>query len=377
MQTFEELGLRPELLSAIAEMGYENPTPIQGLALPQLLGSNQDLIAYAQTGTGKTAAFSLPILNQIDPSEEGIKCIILSPTRELGIQITNDIKNYSKHMDRLKVVAVYGGASIDQQLRDLNRGCDIVVGTPGRTLDLINRRKLNLSNVKWLVLDEADEMLSMGFAEDMDAILDTTPAEKQTLLFSATMPKEMVRMSKKYMKDPAEIAAGSKKEANANVHHIYFRINARDRYLALKRAVDFNPDIYGIIFCRTRSETKNVAEKLAADGYNTDAIHGDLSQAQRDHVMSRFRSRQLQLLIATDVAARGLDVQELTHVINYNLPDEDEVYIHRSGRTGRAANEGMSIVLASKKEEQRLRYIEKKLGRKFDRMMIPGGKRDL
>lgn len=374
MQTFQELGLKPEILSAIADMGYVMPTPIQQMALPQLLSSDQDLIAYAQTGTGKTAAFSLPILNQIDSKQRGIKCIILSPTRELGIQICNDIKNYSQNMSALKVVPVYGGASIDQQLRDLSRGCDIVVGTPGRTLDLINRGQLDLSSVQWLVLDEADEMLSMGFAEDMDAILATTPKSKQTLLFSATMPKEMLSMAKKYMSSPVEISAGSKQEANTNVHHVFFRINSRDRYLALKRAVDFNPDIYGIIFCRTRSETKNVAEKLAADGYNTDALHGDLSQAQRDHVMSRFRSRQLQLLIATDVAARGLDVQDLTHVINYNLPDEEEVYIHRSGRTGRATKEGMSIVLATKKEEQRLRSIEKKIGRKFDRMLIPGGK---
>lgn len=374
MPTFKELGLKDPILDAISEMGYQEPTPIQNLAIPHVLSSEQDLIAFAQTGTGKTAAFSLPILNQIDTNEPGIKCIILSPTRELGIQITKDIESYSKKMKNLDVVAVYGGASIEGQLRQLKRGCDIVVGTPGRTLDLIKRKRLNLENVKWLILDEADEMLSMGFADDMDAILATTPQEKSTLLFSATMPPDMVRMSKKYMHDPVEISAGSKKEANADVHHVYYRINNRDRYAAIKRAVDINPEIYGIIFCRTRSETKDIAEKLAEDGYNTDALHGDLSQAQRDYVMGRFRSRQLQLLIATDVAARGLDVQEITHVINYKLPDEDAVYVHRSGRTGRAGSVGQSLTLVTKKEESRLRYLEKKIGRKFERIEIPGGK---
>jgi ATP-dependent RNA helicase DeaD len=373
MSTFKEMGLKPEILTSIEALGYENPTPIQKLALPQVLGSKDDLIAFAQTGTGKTAAFSLPILNQINTDDRGIKCIILSPTRELGIQITEDIKSYSKNMPDLKVVAVYGGAAIDNQIRQLKNNCDIVVGTPGRTLDLINRGNLDLSKVQWLVLDEADEMLSMGFAEDLDDILANTPKEKQTLLFSATMPPDMVKLSKKYMHNPVEISAGSKKEANTSVHHVYYRINSRDRYLALKRAVDAHPDIYGIIFCRTRSETKEVAEQLAEDGYNTDALHGDLSQAQRDYVMNRFRNRQLQLLIATDVAARGLDVQELTHVINYKLPDEDDVYVHRSGRTGRAENEGISLSLLTAKEESKLRYLEKKIGRKFERIDIPGG----
>ena len=374
MSTFKEMGLKPEILTAIEELGYETPTPIQELALPKVLDSKQDLIAFAQTGTGKTAAFSLPILNQIDPTKEGIKCIILSPTRELGIQITEDIKLYSKHIKGLKVVPVYGGAPIDQQLRQLKNGCDIVVGTPGRTLDLINRKRLHLESVEWLVLDEADEMLSMGFAEDLDAILATTPAEKQTLLFSATMPPDMIKLSRKYMTDPVEISAGSKKEANASVHHVYYKIHSRDRYAALKRAVDVNPDIYGIVFCRTRAETKDVAEQLAEDGYNTDAIHGDLSQAQRDTVMGRFRNRQLQLLIATDVAARGLDVQDITHVINYKLPDEDAVYVHRSGRTGRASKEGQSISLLTSNEISKLKYLEKKIGRKFEQIEIPGGK---
>ena len=279
-----------------------------------------------------------------------------------------------KNIPGFKLVAVYGGADIMGQIKKLERGCDIVVGTPGRTLDLVKRNKLDLETVEFLVLDEADEMLSMGFAEDLDAILGNTPKDKQTLLFSATMPPDMLKLSKKYMTDPFEISAGSKQETNTNVTHQYFKINSRDRYPALKRAVDIAPDIYGIIFCRTRAETKEVAERLAEDGYNTDALHGDLSQAQRDYVMNRFRNRQLQLLIATDVAARGLDVNELTHVINYKLPDEDAVYVHRSGRTGRANNEGYSISLLTAKEESRLRYLEKKIGRKFEKVPIPNGK---
>ena len=373
MSTFKEMGSKSEILSAISELGYETPTPIQKLALPQILSSKQDLIAFAQTGTGKTAAFSLPVLNQIDPTQHGIKCMILSPTRELGLQIAEDVKSYSKNLSKFKVVAVYGGADINQQMKKLERGCDVVVGTPGRTLDLIKRNRLNLESVQYLVLDEADEMLSMGFAEDLDAILANTPEDKQTLLFSATMPPDMVKLSRKYMTNPVEISAGSKQEANTNVTHQYYRINARDRYPSLKRAVDVSPDIYGIIFCRTRAETKEVAERLAEDGYNTDALHGDLSQAQRDYVMNRFRNRQLQLLVATDVAARGLDVNELTHVINFKLPDEDAVYVHRSGRTGRAANEGISLSLLTSKEENRLRYLEKKIGRKFEKVPIPNG----
>ena len=374
MSTFKEMGLKSEILSAIEELGYENPTKIQELALPKILESKQDLIAFAQTGTGKTAAFSLPVLNQIDTSKKGIKCIVLSPTRELGLQIAEDIKSYSKNIPGFKVVAVYGGADITRQIKNIERGCDVIVGTPGRTLDLIKRNRLNLEGVEYLVLDEADEMLSMGFAEDLDAILANTPAEKQTLLFSATMPPDMVKLSKKYMTDPVEITAGSKQEANTNVTHVYYKINNRDRYPALKRAVDVAPDIYGIIFCRTRAETKEVAERLAEDGYNTDALHGDLSQAQRDYVMGKFRNRSLQLLVATDVAARGLDVNELTHVINFKLPDEDAVYVHRSGRTGRAGNEGLSLTLLTGNEERRLRYLEKKIGRKFERVDIPNGK---
>ncbi len=374
MSTFKEMGLKSEILSAIEELGYVNPTKIQELALPKILESKQDLIAFAQTGTGKTAAFSLPVLNQIDTNKKGIKCIVLSPTRELGLQIAEDIKSYSKNIPGFKVVAVYGGADITRQIKNIERGCDVVVGTPGRTLDLIKRNRLNLVGVEFLVLDEADEMLSMGFAEDLDAILANTPSEKQTLLFSATMPPDMVKLSKKYMTNPAEITAGNKQEANTNVTHIYYKINNRDRYPALKRAVDVSPDIYGIIFCRTRAETKEVAERLAEDGYNTDALHGDLSQAQRDYVMGKFRNRSLQLLVATDVAARGLDVNELTHVINFKLPDEDAVYVHRSGRTGRAGNEGVSLTLLTGNEERRLRYLEKKIGRKFERVDIPVGK---
>jgi ATP-dependent RNA helicase DeaD len=370
--TFKDLGLRTELVQAVGDLNYESPTQIQELAIPFVLQEEEDLIAYAQTGTGKTASFSLPILNDLEPNKD-VQCIILSPTRELCNQITDDLKSYATKLN-VRIAAVYGGASIDTQIKQLKRGCDIVVGTPGRTLDLVKRNKLNLNNVQWLVLDEADEMLSMGFAEDMDAILATTPDTKRTLLFSATMPKDMVRMAKKYMHNPKEISAGSKQEANTDVHHIYYRIKSRDRYAALKRAVDVNPDIYGIVFCRTRAETKEVAEKLAADGYNTDALHGDLSQAQRDYVMNRFRNRLLQILVATDVAARGLDVQDITHVINYKLPDEDAVYVHRSGRTGRAGSTGQSISLLTAKEESRLRPMEKKIGRRFERVEIPGGK---
>jgi ATP-dependent RNA helicase DeaD len=369
---FKSLGLRPELLNAISELGFTKPTKIQELAIPFINESKDDLIAFAQTGTGKTAAFGLPILNNLDFSKSGVKAIILSPTRELCVQIMNDMTSFATSMN-VDILAVYGGASIEQQIKSLRKNCDIVVGTPGRTLDLIKRKILKLENVQYVVLDEADEMLSMGFSEDMDAILATTPTEKQVLLFSATMPPEMQRLSKKYMKNPQEVSAGSKKEANVNVEHIYYQIQSKDRYLALKRAVDVAPDIYGIIFCRTRSETKDVAEKLAADGYNTDSLHGDLSQAQRDHVMGRFRSRQLQILVATDVAARGLDVSEITHVINYNLPDEEEVYVHRSGRTGRASNEGKSIVLVTARELHRIRKIESKIGRKFKQEHIPTG----
>lgn len=336
MQLFENYGLSKEILKAIKELGYINPTPIQAKTIPHLLNSDRDLVGLAQTGTGKTAAFGLPILNQIDYQNKITQSIILSPTRELCVQIAKDMQNYAKYLPEIRITAVYGGASIENQIKDLRKGSQVVVGTPGRVLDLINRKVLKINQISFLVLDEADEMLNMGFKEDIDAILETTPIEKQTLLFSATMPPEIMKIASLYMHDPLEISVGTKNSGAENVEHFYYQVNAKNRYLALKRIADINPDIYGIVFCRTRAETQEVADKLIQDGYNADALHGDLSQAQRDHVMHRFRSGNLQLLVATDVAARGLDVNDLSHIINYNLPDEREIYIHRTGRTGRA-----------------------------------------
>lgn len=374
MITFKETGLNNDILKALDELGFENPTPIQEKTIPHLLAKEQDLIGFAQTGTGKTAAFGLPVIQQIDTGSKHTQAIILSPTRELCVQIAKDITNYSKYTKGLSVAAVYGGANIDQQIRALNKGAQIVVGTPGRTLDLIKRKKLKLSTVRFLILDEADEMLTMGFKDDLDAILEGTPDDKQTLLFSATMPKEIAAIAKKYMTDAIEISAGKKNMGAENVNHVYYMVNARDRYLALKRIADMNPNIYGIVFCRTRRETKEVAEKLMGDGYNADALHGDLSQAQRDYVMGRFRTKRLQLLVATDVAARGLDVTDLTHIINYNLPDDLEVYIHRSGRTGRAGKKGVSISIIHTRESGKIRMIEKKVGKKFEHAPVPSGK---
>jgi ATP-dependent RNA helicase DeaD len=374
MITFKETGLKPEILKALEGLGFVNPTPIQEKTIPYLIEGERDLIALAQTGTGKTAAFGLPILQQINPKENKIQALILSPTRELGLQIANDLKSYSKYMDKISVAAIYGGANIDTQIKQLKKGVQIVAATPGRALDLIKRRVLKLSNVKFLVLDEADEMLSMGFKDDLDAILEQTPENKQTLLFSATMPKEILRIAQKYMNNPEEISVGKKNTGAENVQHIYYMVSARDRYLALKRIADINPKIYGIVFCRTRRETKEVADKLMADGYNADALHGDLSQSQRDYVMDRFRRKHLQLLVATDVAARGLDVNDLTHIINYNLPDELEVYIHRSGRTGRAGKKGISISIIHSKEKSKIKTLEKKVGKSFEHQQVPGGK---
>jgi len=316
----------------------------------------------------------LPVIQKVDTGSKHTQAIILSPTRELCVQIAKDITNYAKYTKGLSVAAVYGGANIDQQIRSLNKGAQIVVGTPGRTLDLIKRKKLKLSTVQFLILDEADEMLTMGFKDDLDAILAGTPDDKQTLLFSATMPKEIASIAKKYMTNAKEISVGKKNTGAENVNHIYYMVNARDRYLALKRISDMNPNIYGIVFCRTRRETKEVAEKLMGDGYNADALHGDLSQAQRDYVMGRFRTKKLQLLVATDVAARGLDVTDLTHIINYNLPDDLEVYIHRSGRTGRAGKKGTSISIIHTRESGKIKMIEKKVGKKFEHVPVPGGK---
>ncbi|HNY43998.1 MAG: DEAD/DEAH box helicase [Bacteroidota bacterium] len=374
MQLFENYGLSKEILKAIKELGYINPTPIQAKTIPHLLNSDRDLVGLAQTGTGKTAAFGLPILNQIDYQNKITQSIILSPTRELCVQIAKDMQNYAKYLPEIRITAVYGGASIENQIKDLRKGSQVVVGTPGRVLDLINRKVLKINQISFLVLDEADEMLNMGFKEDIDAILETTPIEKQTLLFSATMPPEIMKIASLYMHDPLEISVGTKNSGAENVEHFYYQVNAKNRYLALKRIADINPDIYGIVFCRTRAETQEVADKLIQDGYNADALHGDLSQAQRDHVMHRFRSGNLQLLVATDVAARGLDVNDLSHIINYNLPDEREIYIHRTGRTGRAGKKGEAITIIHNRELHKIREIEKLLKKPINRRQVPDGK---
>jgi ATP-dependent RNA helicase DeaD len=374
MNTFLESGLSPEILHAIDDLGFEKPTPVQQLTIPAILSSSRDLINLAQTGTGKTAAFGLPILHLTDFEVSEIQTLILCPTRELCMQIASDMGNYSKYLPKFNVVAVYGGANISEQIRSLKSGCNAVVGTPGRVLDLIRRKVLKLGSIRWLVLDEADEMLNMGFKEDLDTILSETPAERQTLLFSATMPREIADIATKYMKSPGEISVGKRNSGAENIRHEFYMVHARDRYLALKRIVDINPSIYSIVFCRTRTETKEVAEKLMKDGYNADALHGDLSQAQRDYVMNRFRIRNLQILVATDVAARGLDVSDLTHIINYNLPDDLEVYVHRSGRTGRAGKNGVSVIIVHTKENGRIRDLERITGKSFERKMVPRGK---
>jgi ATP-dependent RNA helicase DeaD len=373
MNSFKESGLRPEIIKAIDEMGFVKPTTIQEKAIPKLLESERDLIGLAQTGTGKTAAFSLPLLHKVDENNKSVQMIVLCPTRELCLQIAKNIKDYSKYLKAINVAAVYGGANISDQIREIKRGAQIIVGTPGRTVDLIKRKRLNLENINWLVLDEADEMLSMGFKEELNEILGATNSEKQVLLFSATMPKQMVKIARKYMKDPIEVSSGDMQVSTTDVKHGYYIVNARDRYEALKRIADINPDIYAIIFCRTRAGTKEVAEKLNADGYSSDAIHGDLSQAQRDYVMNKFKTKQLQLLVATDVAARGVDVNNLTHVINYKLPDENEVYVHRSGRTGRAGNKGISLSIIHSREKNKIRYLEKKIGNEIELLKLPTG----
>ncbi|WP_071797443.1 DEAD/DEAH box helicase [Labilibacter marinus] len=373
MITFEETGLSSEVLKAIGEMGFVNPTPIQEKTIPGLRETNQDLVALAQTGTGKTAAFGLPIIEKIDTTNKSVQALILCPTRELALQITKDINNFGKYIKGLYVTPVYGGADISKQIKDLRRGTHIVVGTPGRVNDLTKRGILKMDKLQWLVLDEADEMLNMGFKEELDAIIETTPDSRQSLLFSATMPREIENMAKRYLTDPMQIKIGKQNAGASTVEHIYYMVHARDRYHALKRVADINPDIYGIVFCRTRHETKEIAEKLMADGYSADALHGDLSQAQRDQVMHRFRNRHLQILVATDVAARGIDINELTHVINYNLPDDIEAYTHRSGRTGRAGRSGTSIAIVHTKESGKIRSIERTSGIKFERKMVPSG----
>ena len=374
MKNFSETGLQDNLLKAVNDLGFETPTPIQVKTIPHLLSSSQDLIALAQTGTGKTAAFGLPALQMTDAENKSPQTIILCPTRELCLQIAKDFSTYAKYMKGIGVVAVYGGSSIDTQIRALNKGAQIVVGTPGRTNDLIRRKKLKLGNIQRVILDEADEMLTMGFKEELDSILDETPKEKQTLLFSATMSKEVRSISKKYMHNPYELTVAKVNVGAANLKHLYYMVHARDRYEVLKRIADSNPNIYGIVFCRTRRETKEIANKLMHDGYNADALHGDLSQAQRDEVMGRFRKRGLQILVATDVAARGLDVNDLTHVINFDLPDDPEVYTHRSGRTGRAGKSGIAIAIIHMRETRRLKGIEKNSGIKFTKALVPTGK---
>ena len=371
MKTFEELGVCEEIRRAISEMGYVNPMPVQEEVIPYLLGVGNDVIALAQTGTGKTAAFGLPILQKVNPESRATQAIILSPTRELCLQIADDLKEYARYIDGLHVLAVYGGSSIESQIRSLRRGVQVIVATPGRLIDLMNRGVARLEHVENVVLDEADEMLNMGFSESIDAILAGVPAERNTLLFSATMGKEIERIALTYLHDHKEIVVGSRNEGAENVNHTYYLVHARDKYLALKRIVDYYPRIYAIIFCRTRMETQEVADLLIRDGYNAEALHGDLSQAQRDLTMQKFRQHRTQLLVATDVAARGLDVEDLTHVINYGLPDDVENYTHRSGRTGRAGKRGTSISIIHLKEKHKVRVIEKTIGKQFEAGVLP------
>ncbi len=372
MKKFTDLGLSEPIIKAINELGFETPTPIQAEAIPYLLSGQGDLVGLAQTGTGKTAAFGLPIVHKIDFDQRKTQAIIIAPTRELCIQITKDMQNYAKYFKNANIVPVYGGASIMMQIKDIARGAQIVVATPGRMCDIIDRKKVDLSEVSFVVLDEADEMLNMGFKEDLDRILVTTPKEKQTLLFSATMPSEVSRIAKKYMNNPHEIAVAKQSTSAENIEHQYFEVHERDRYAALKRIIDNNPEIFGIVFCRTRWETQEIAEKLMKDGYNADALHGDLSQAQRDNVMKRYRGKTLQMLVATDVAARGIDVNNVTHVLNYNLPDDPEIYTHRSGRTARAGKSGVSIVIVNTREVNKIRQLERIIDKKFEKAKIPG-----
>lgn len=369
--TFEDLGVSPNILKSITELGFETPTPVQTEVLPILLQEDTDLITLAQTGTGKTAAFGIPVIQKLDTGNSRTEVLILCPTRELCLQITKDCKNYSKYVPHVSVTAIYGGAGIGMQAKEIERGSKIIVGTPGRMKDMIRRGIIDLSHVKYLVLDEADEMLDMGFKDDLDDIISQIPDNRHTLLFSATMPYEVESIAQNYMVDPKRVQIGSRNEGARNVKHYYYLVYAKDRYLALKRIADYYPDIYCIVFCRTKVETQEVADKLIKDGYNADALHGDLSQPQRDHVMNRFRCKNIQMLVATDVAARGLDVNNLTHVINYNLPDELEQYVHRSGRTGRADKDGISIAIINFKERGKIKLLEKQLNKEFSRATVP------
>lgn len=374
MKTFEELGVSQEIRKAIEEMGYENPMPVQEEVIPYLLGNGNDVVALAQTGTGKTAAFGLPLIQKIDVKNCVPQALVLCPTRELCLQIAGDLTDYSKYITDLKILPVYGGSSIDSQIRSMKRGVHIIVATPGRLIDLMERKVARLETVRDVVMDEADEMLNMGFTDSINTILENIPKDRNTLMFSATMSPEIARIAKTYLHDAKEITIGTKNEGSKNVNHVAYIVHAKDKYLALKRVVDFYPQIYGIVFCRTRKETQEIADKLIQDGYSADSLHGELSQIQRDLVMQKFRQRHLQILVATDVAARGLDVDSLTHVINYGLPDDTESYTHRSGRTGRAGKTGISIAIINLREKGKMREIERIIKKKFEVSELPTGK---
>lgn len=371
--SFRNLDLIDALLNALDDLGFTEPTPIQTDAIPEIITGERDLVGLAQTGTGKTAAFAIPMIQLTDFSKKNTQGVVICPTRELCIQISKDYKSFCSYIKKAGIVAVYGGAGMKEQISAVRKGAQIIVATPGRLLDLINRKVVDLSSLKYLVLDEADEMLNMGFQEDIDAILDTSPSDKRTWLFSATMPREVASIASKYLSDPVEVTIGSKNRGAENIDHHYYVIKERDRFFALKRVLDFYPDIYGLVFCRTRTETQEIAEKLIRDGYNAEALHGDMSQNARDKVMKRYRNKNLQVLVATDVAARGIDVQDITHVINYRLPDEAENYTHRSGRTARAGKSGISIAFMNTKERRKLQLIEKKAGIRFTFSKIPSG----
>ena len=371
---FSELPLDPNILKGIEALGFTSPTPVQQESIPLLIRENRDLIGLAQTGTGKTAAFGLPMIHKIDVNKKIVQGLVIAPTRELCVQISNDFKDYSTFIKGLSIATIYGGASMDKQSKEIRSGAQIVVATPGRLMDMIKRKMIKINHVSYVVLDEADEMLNMGFKEDIDGILSHTPDEKSTWLFSATMPRDVEKISKSYMNDPMEITVGNKNVGAKNIHHVYYNVPERDRYKAVKRILDFNPNIYGLIFCRTRRTTQDVADKLLKEGYNAAPLHGDLSQMQRDKAMDKFRDKTLQILVATDVAARGIDVNDISHVINYHLPDEVESYTHRSGRTARAGKKGVSIAIVSNKDQNKVFQIEKKIKIKFDEGKLPSGK---
>lgn len=373
MKSFDALGLSWELLESVKKLGFETPTPIQEQAIPILLEGKNDFVGLAQTGTGKTAAFGLPLIERVLESDRSTQALVLAPTRELSVQITNDLEKFSDGVKRLNIVTVYGGASISEQIRKVKRGAEIIVATPGRLIDLLSRKVVNLSTIRYVVLDEADEMLNMGFKEDIDEILSSTPAEKNVWLFSATMPAEVRAIAQNYMSNPKELSMTNRSAGNENIDHQFFVVDERDKYLALKRFVDYTPDIFGIVFCRTKVDTQKVAEHLIKDGYNADSLHGDLTQQQRDRVMRSFKNKTLQLLVATDVAARGIDVDNITHVIHLNMPDEMEYYTHRSGRTARAGKKGISLAIVSKREMGRIQQVERTIKRKFTRIPIPTG----